>query len=122
MLLMTTYSHLLFCFRPCIRSDVSFYPIMTRRDDGYFSSFVNCIVLSTFYALSKNIYEEDSYLMPSISLFGNDMMWSLKDAISAHGNYDEIYYNNFDVEQSRGRNNLNSEHQPELLDMPGLVK
>jgi hypothetical protein len=93
---------------------------MTRRDDGYFSSFVNCIVLSTFYALSKNIYEEDSYLMPSISLFGNDMMWSLKDAISAHGNYDEIYYNNFDVEQSRGRNDLNSEHQPELLDMPGL--
>jgi hypothetical protein len=88
-----------------------------------FSSFVNCIVLSTFYALSVSIGEEDSYLMPLISLFGSDMFWALRDAISANGNHDEIYHVNFgdvgNVNKSEiGRNALNEDQGPQLLDMP----
>jgi hypothetical protein len=93
---------------------------MTRQEDGMFSSFINCIVLSTFYASSEGMDEKDSYLMPLISLFGNDMFWSLKDAISANGNYDEIYSSNFNNVENRGRNALNTDQMPELLDMPGL--
>jgi hypothetical protein len=87
-----------------------------------FSAFINCIVLSTFFAVSVSIDEEASYLMPLISLFGVDMFWALRDAISAHGNYYELYYKNFgDVDDNKmGPNALNNEKGPQLLDMPGL--
>lgn len=101
--------------------DVAFYPVMTRQDDKMFSAFVNCIVLSTFFAVSEGIDEEDSYKMPLMSSFGNDMLWALRDATSANGNYDQIYLKNFNVsDDSRGRNALNSKKGPQLLDMPGL--
>jgi hypothetical protein len=94
---------------------------MTRQGDRIFSSFVNCIVLSTISATSERIAKKNYYMMPSMTVFGRDMLWALKDAISASGNYDEIYSSNFDVEvESRGRNYLNSEQQPQFLDMPGL--
>jgi hypothetical protein len=112
-------AYLIHCYF-CSTTEVAFYPIMTRQEDGMFSSFINCIVLSTFYASSEGMDEKDSYLMPLISLFGNDMFWSLKDAISANGNYDEIYSSNFNNVENRGRNALNTDQMPELLDMPGL--
>ena len=100
-------------------ADVDFYTVMTRPYDSMFSSFVNCIVMSTIFALDNHIDKEDSYLMPLISLFGNDMMWALRDAIVAAGNYNEMYFMNFGtVDGSRGRNDLNSHEEPQLLDMP----
>lgn len=50
------------------------------------------------------------------------MFWALRDAISAHGNYYELYYKNFgDVDDNKmGPNALNNEKGPQLLDMPGL--
>ena len=75
--------------------------------------------MSTIYALDNHIDKEDSYLMPLILLFGNDMMWALRDALAATGNYDEIYLMNFGtVDVFRGRNDLNSNREPQLLDMP----
>ena len=60
-------------------------------------------------------------MMPSMTVFGRDMLWALKDAILANGNYDEIYSSNFDVDaEIRGRNYLNSEQQAQFLDMPGI--
>ena len=96
------------------------YPIMTRQGDKTFSAFVNCIIISTFYAAQEGIDENDSYMMPLNSLFGQDMLWSLKDAIAANGNYDDIYVKNFGKEDSRGRNVLNADGGPQLLDIPGL--
>ena len=94
---------------------------MTRRTDRMFSSFVNCIVLSTIYATSEGIDKNNSFAMPSVTIFGMDMLWALKDAISANGNYYEIFSSNFDVKNNiRGRNHLNSHQHPQLLDMPGL--
>ncbi len=56
-----------------------------------------------------------------MTVFGRDMLWALKDAILANGNYDEIYSSNFDVDaEIRGRNYLNSEQQAQFLDMPGI--
>ena len=49
------------------------------------------------------------------------VLWALKDAISANGNYDEMFSSNFDIEDDiRGRNHLNSHQHPQLLDLPGL--
>ncbi len=94
---------------------------MTRQKDGMFSSFVNCIVLSTIYATSEGIDKNNSFAMPSMTIFGMDMLWALKDAISANGNYYEMLSTNFDVDDDiRGRNHLNSYQHPQLLDMPGL--
>ena len=94
---------------------------MTRQKDGMFSSFVNCIVLSTIYATSEGIDKNNSFAMPSVTIFGMDMLWALKDAISANGNFDEMFSSNFDDEDDiRGRNHLNSHQHPQLLDLPGL--
>jgi hypothetical protein len=94
---------------------------MTRWYDNMFASFVNCIVLSTITAVKDGTTKENAFAMPILSLYGNDMQWSLKDALLAHGNYDEIYLNNFDAEVSRGGNALyDGLPQPQLLDMPGL--
>ena len=107
-------------FHHSTTTEVEFYPIMTRQDDNRFSSFINCIVLTTFYGSSAGIDEDEYYLMPLISLYGEDMFWALRDAMSANGNYDEIYLDNFNVTKSRGRNALNYDG-PQLLDMPGLT-
>jgi hypothetical protein len=90
---------------------------MTRQGDKAFSSFVNCIVLSTFYAASEGIDRKNSFAMPTMTIFGSDMLWALKDAISANGNYDEIYFRNFGnaTEVEIGRNTLNQEQGPQFL-------
>jgi hypothetical protein len=56
-----------------------------------------------------------------MTIFGKDILWALKDAISANGNNDEIFSNNFDVkDKNRGRNYFNFHQHPELLDGQGL--
>jgi len=49
-------------------------------------------------------------------------LWSLKDAIHANGNYDEIYESNFGIvtDAERGRNILNKLQTPQLFYNPGL--
>ncbi|KAL7533568.1 hypothetical protein ACHAWF_009709 [Thalassiosira exigua] len=76
-------------------NDVSFYAMATREEDVQFSSFVNMIVLATIYAQYNGITKDDSIGMPLVSLFGPSFYWSLRDAISYSGNYDEIYWGNF---------------------------
>jgi hypothetical protein len=109
-----------FAVTPNTRSEVEFYPIVTRQQDCIFSSFINCIVLSTFYASSEGIGKNNSFAMPTMTIFGNDMLWSLKDAISANGNYDEIYSSNFNNVEDRGRNAMNFDQEPQFLDIPGI--
>ena len=105
-----------------IRSDVDFYAVMTRPNDKMFSSFVNCVVMSTIYASAEGIGKNNSFAMPTLTIFGNDMLWSLKDGIYARGSYEEIYSANFhNIEiEDRGRNDINTGQEPQLLDEPGL--
>ncbi|KAL7544861.1 hypothetical protein ACHAWF_008230 [Thalassiosira exigua] len=118
-------------------NDVSFYAMATREDDAKFSSFINMIVLATIYAQENGITKDDSKRMPLVSLFGPSLYWSLRGAISYSGNYDEIYWDNFDsvfdsgypeqlleeehlgFNRERGRNILN-EGGPMLLSFPHL--
>ena len=107
------------------RVDVSFFPMVTREDDVLFSSFVNCIVLSTLYAAENAITKEVYVQMPLITIFGNEYLWALRDASSANGKYDEMYEKHFGIAKdsdptSRTRNALNDEQNPQLLSLPGL--
>ena len=104
------------------RDDVTVYSVVTRGNKPIFSSYVNCIVLATVYAAAEGITQDNYDEMKSMRLYGDNYLWSLKDAVSANGNYDEIYAINFSGNQTetRGRNALNAEQNPQLFDIPGL--
>ncbi|KAL7547496.1 hypothetical protein ACHAWF_018338 [Thalassiosira exigua] len=98
------------------RDEVSFYSLVTREDDHYFSSFVNTVVLATIHASQTKGWQA-----PLISLFGPKFTWALKDAISFGKNYEQIYEENFgEVSgEDRGRNALNA-GGPQINSFPGL--
>jgi hypothetical protein len=107
------------------RDDVSFFVIATSEKYHVFSSFVNCVVLATLFAAEQSISKDSYTEMPLMHLFGLEYQWMLRDAISANGNYEEIYASNFGLNSSsdRGRNTLNApdpSYQPQLLELPGL--
>jgi hypothetical protein len=72
--------------------------------------------LATLYGVQEDISKETYIKMP---LFGND--WFLRDVIK-QGNYDDLFFSNFmNISGSkRGRNSLNSNGSPQLLELPGL--
>ena len=47
------------------------FSIATRDDDAIFSSYVNCILLATVYAVDKGIAQERFTDMPTMTLYGN---------------------------------------------------
>lgn len=75
--------------------DMSAFALATLEDDVTFSSFVNCVVLSTFFALEKGIKRETRNNMPLLLWFGDGFSWALRDAIYYSGNYKELYEKNF---------------------------
>ena len=79
----------------CISGDVSFFALATREDNIYFSSFVNCVVSATIHAHENSITKKKGKEMPLLSMFGSEMKWALRDAISYSGSYDEIHAKNF---------------------------
>lgn len=88
-----------------------------RDDDGLFPSFVNSIVLATIYAQENGIPD-----MPLITLFGSDLRWSWRDAISYSGSHHRLVSKNFDniADEERGRNVLNNKDGPQIHSFPGL--
>jgi len=119
--------------------DVDVYAMATREDDVLFTSFVNCVVMATIYAQENHIQKENSEEMPLVSLFGDNLSWALKNAISYSGSYDQIYMKHFgnvntpraakdnadykgndeggSTQASRGRNTLN-EGGPLIFSLP----
>eukprot|EP00580_Thalassiosira_gravida_P006507 CAMPEP_0201629136 /NCGR_PEP_ID=MMETSP0493-20130528/3887_1 /ASSEMBLY_ACC=CAM_ASM_000838 /TAXON_ID=420259 /ORGANISM="Thalassiosira gravida, Strain GMp14c1" /LENGTH=86 /DNA_ID=CAMNT_0048100063 /DNA_START=77 /DNA_END=334 /DNA_ORIENTATION=- len=82
----------------------------TREDDVLFASFVNCVVMATIYAQENDIRKHKSGEIPLLSIFGSEIGWALRDAISYSGSYDEMYVKHFGsevTEAARGRNTLN---------------
>ena len=95
---------------------MSAYAFATREDDALFSSFVNCVVLATFYAEERGRNQ-----VPLASIFGDDLRWSLRDAVSYSDSYDKLYLKHFGgLESNRGRNELNQGNSPQLHSLPGL--
>ena len=47
------------------------YSAATRDDDAIFSSYVNCILLATVYAVDTGITKERFTDMPITTLYGN---------------------------------------------------
>ena len=76
-------------------------------------------MLATLYAVEEDIDRDNYIKMP---LIGNK--WFLRDAIKISGNYDEIYNQSFGTGSldKRGRNTLNKNGHPQLLEFPGLIE
>ena len=96
--------------------------LATRDEDLIFSSFVNCIVLATIHAQETGITKEKSKDMPLMSTFGNEFKWSLRDAVSYSGSYDEIVAKNFARVPltERQQNILNDKGQSQMHSFPGM--
>ena len=118
--LLTTWSFI--CSSFSISDDISVFSVTTREDDATFSSFVNCVVLATLYAQEKGVTKKNSEQIPLSPIFGSELNWALKDAITYSGSYDRIYAKNFgDVaKEHRGRNILNEYGTPQIHSFPGL--
>ena len=124
------------------------YSIATPDNDPIFASYVDCIILATVYAVHEGITKEEEEDMPTMTLFGKFYLWALKDAIQgkkvelimlffktpisypvllvscvlANGNYDQIYVRNFGEVEDKGRNALNTNQMPQMLNNPGLAR
>lgn len=97
------------------------FSFATRENDRMFSSFVNCVVVATIYALENGIDQERMMELPLVPLFGGELSFALRDAVAYSGNYDHIYTKNFGsglFGSTRGRNSLN-EGGPLLHPLPG---
>lgn len=92
------------------------FAIATREDDSLFSSFVNCAVLALLYAEESGVNNK----IPFTSIFGSEMRWSLRDALSYSGSYDRLFAKHFGIDSVRGRNGLNRifEAGPQLHSLP----
>ncbi|CAB9524429.1 extracellular solute-binding protein [Seminavis robusta] len=65
--------------------------LATRKDDPEFTAFVAAILDSLFVAELHNITQATAHLFPPMQIFGIDSQYMFQDAISAVGNYGEIY-------------------------------
>lgn len=95
------------------------FAIATREDDSLFSSFVNCVVLAIIYAEESGVSNE----IPFTSIFGSELRWSLRDALSYSGSYDKLFTKHFGIDSERGRNGLNRifEAGPQLHSLPSFT-
>ena len=96
------------------------FAIATREDDSLFSSFVNCVVLAILYAEESGV---NNIKVPFASIFGSEMRWSLRDAVSYSESYDKLFAKHFGIDSVRGRNGLNRifEAGPQLHSLPSIT-
>ncbi|CAB9525236.1 extracellular solute-binding protein [Seminavis robusta] len=69
---------------------------LTRNDDPEFSDFVNAIIMGLMAAEQQNITQATAHLLPQTTLFGEDYKDMFRNAISAGGNFGEVYDNHFE--------------------------
>jgi len=93
-------------FYPTVQAPIA---IATREDDPQWTSFVNWIVQCSFFAEEYEMTQRRSNELPAVNLFGSDYKEMFRHAISAVGNYAEIYEKNLaDKIPRQGRNLLNA--------------
>lgn len=79
---------------------------MTREDDPRWSDFVNSIIQAVFHADEIGITQQQSSDFPLSDLFGDSFSDMFQKAISAVGNYGEIYARNMEALVPRDGLNL----------------
>ena len=96
--------------------------VATVQKDQQWSSFVQLVVSSLFYAEEQGITQTTANEMPVVNMFGNTFKRMFRDAIFAVGNYGEMYDRSMEEDFSRSAtpNMLNSDSDPQLAAMPGL--
>lgn len=88
--------------------------MVTAEDDTQWSDYVFWMVSATIYAEERGIHQNISFDMPLINLFGADLQAMYRYAISAVGNYGDMYSQTIDTTRypRTGRNLLNNHHPP----------
>jgi len=81
--------------------------LVTREDDSQWSSFVFWIVSATILAEENGTTQQYGNEMPTVNLFGLSFKDMFRRAVSAIGNYDEIYHRSPFIPQRSGQNMLN---------------
>lgn len=96
--------------------------VATVQKDQQWSSFVQLVVSSLFYAEEQGITQATANQMPVVNMFGTTFKRMFRDAIFAVGNYGELYDRSTEEYLSRSAtpNMLNSDSGPQLAAMPGL--
>ena len=96
--------------------------LTTVQKDQQWSSFVQLVVSSLFYAEENGIVQATANDMPVVNMFGASFKRIFRDAIFAVGNYGEVYERSIEWTLPRNGtpNMLNSESDPQLAAMPGL--
>mmetsp|Transcript_2794 Transcript_2794/g.4088 ORF Transcript_2794/g.4088 Transcript_2794/m.4088 type:complete len:121 (+) Transcript_2794:11-373(+) len=83
--------------------------LVTREDDPQWSDFVFWVVMGTFIAEDKLIAKEIFGDMVDVFAFGSNFKGMHRHAISAVGNYGEIYSRSVEsIVPRKGRNLLNT--------------
>ncbi len=77
--------------------------VVTRQDDPQWSSFVNWVIMATFFAEEQNITKATYMKMPTTNLFGADLSGMFQNAILAVGSHGEILAQN-----AQGKYNVNA--------------
>ncbi len=64
--------------------------VVTTQDDPQWSSFVNWVVIASFYAEEQNITQATYLKMSTTNIFGQEFTGMLQNAILAVGSHSEI--------------------------------
>jgi general L-amino acid transport system substrate-binding protein len=97
--------------------------LVTRQDDHQWSQLVYWINTALFYAEERNITQATAAdQMPLVETFGPLLRNMFRQAVTAVGNYGEIYARNVQGEAPRGGpHDLNNDLSgPQLYPSPGL--
>ncbi|EJK75467.1 hypothetical protein THAOC_02808 [Thalassiosira oceanica] len=115
-----TFSTAYFYGNETAEEDLTMYTLATRKDDFKFSSFVNLVVMSTIKADKDGIGREAHRNMPLISVYGSNIGWALKDAISYSGSYSQILSENFPQSMAATGRNCIHKDGPLRHSIPGI--
>eukprot|EP00797_Seminavis_robusta_P001133 Sro1070_g237740.2 (661) ;mRNA; r:13714-15696 len=85
---------------------MSQYAFMTRADDCQWTSFVYWVTTAIIHAEKSSITQVEFHRMPITLLFGEILKLCFQDAISAVGNYGEIYNRTLEATSPRSGGNL----------------
>ncbi len=96
--------------------------LVTRQDDPQWSSFVNWVVVATFYAEEQNLTQATYQDMPTTNLLGTEFTYMLQNVILAVGSHGEILARNAgDQYNISAINRLNTNpYGPQHYPPPGL--
>lgn len=91
-----------------MHSSRSSIALVTREDDAQWSDFVFWIVSCTFFAEERAITKARSTDMPLVNFFGSNLTGMFQHAISAVGNYGEMFNRTVKIpRQMRNKLNVN---------------